>query len=61
MRAVAARSGLDHRAVRLDQSVGSCYTAWVTGKPNLAALADLSDAWIDRVHAQAVGTSLCST
>src|SRR5271165_2718401 len=51
MRAVVGRSGLDHRAVSTSQ-MGSCYTAWLTGKANLAALTDLSGAWIDRVHAR---------
>jgi hypothetical protein len=59
MRAVVG--GLDHRAVSTSQ-MGSCYTAWVTGKANLAARTDLSGAWIDRVHARKpVGTSSCST
>jgi hypothetical protein len=32
--------------------MGRFETAWLTGESNLAALADLSGAWIDRVHAR---------
>jgi hypothetical protein len=32
--------------------MGRFETRWLTGEPNLAALADLSGQWIDRVHAR---------
>ena len=49
MRAVVDRSGLDRQAASTSQ-MGRFETAWLTGEANLTALADLSGAWIDRVH-----------
>ena len=42
--------------------MGRFQTPWLTAKPNLAALADLSGQWIDRVHGRRLprGAS-CST
>ena len=51
MRAVVDRSGLDRRAASTSQ-MGRFETEWLTGDANLAALTDLSGAWIDRVHAR---------
>ena len=51
MRAVVDRNGLDHAAASTSQ-MGRFETGWLTGQSNLAALADLSGAWIDRVHAR---------
>jgi hypothetical protein len=50
MRAVVDRGGLDRRAASTSQ-MGRFETGWLISKANLAALADLSGAWIDRVHA----------
>src|ERR671932_986360 len=49
MRAVVDRGGLDRQAASTSQ-MGRFETAWLTTEANLAALADLSGAWIDRVH-----------
>ena len=46
MRAVIDRGGLDRRAASTSQ-MGRFETEWLTGEANLAALADLSGAWID--------------
>ena len=51
MRAVVDRGGLDRRAASTSQ-MGRFETAWLTSDANLAALTDLSGAWIDRVHAR---------
>ena len=51
MRAVVDRTGLDRRAASTSQ-MGRFETAWLTSDANLAALTDLSGAWIDRVHAR---------
>lgn len=50
MRAVVDRQGLDRAGASTSQ-MGRFETAWLTTEANLAALADLSGAWIDRVHA----------
>jgi len=50
MRAVVDRHGLDRSAASTSQ-MGRFETAWLTSEANLAALADLPGAWIDRVHA----------
>jgi hypothetical protein len=50
MRAVVDRHGLDRNAASASQ-IGRFETAWLTSGVNLAALADLTGAWIDRVHA----------
>jgi hypothetical protein len=50
MRAVVDRNGLDRAAASTSQ-MGRFETGWLTSEANLAALADLSGAWINRVHA----------
>ena len=51
MRAVVDRTGLDRQAASTSQ-MGRFETGWLTSEANIAALADLSGAWIDRVHAR---------
>jgi hypothetical protein len=51
MRAVVDRGGLDRRAASTSQ-MGRFETEWLTSEANLAALADLSGGWIDRVQAR---------
>src|SRR6516164_1841174 len=50
MRAVVDRGGLDRCAASTSQ-MGRFETGWLTSEANLAALTDLSGAWIDRVLA----------
>src|SRR5215210_1032151 len=57
MRAVIDRGGLDRRAASTSQ-MGRFETGWLTSEANLAALADLSGAWIDRVHARRPQTTI---
>lgn len=57
MRAVVRRDGLDRRAASTSQ-MGRFETAWLTSEANLAALTELSGAWIDRVHARKPQTSI---
>jgi len=57
MCAVVDRSGLDRRAASSSQ-MGRFETAWLAGEANLAALADLPGAWIDKVHARKPQTVL---
>ncbi len=57
MRAVVDRGGLDRQAASASQ-MGRFETEWLTGEANLAALADLSGAWIDRVHARRPQTTI---
>ena len=57
MRAVVDRGGLDRRAASTSQ-MGRFETEWLTGEANLTALADLSGAWIDRVHARRPQTTI---
>ena len=57
MRAVVDRTGLDRRAASTSQ-MGRFETAWLTSDANLAALTDLSGAWIDRVHARKPTTTI---
>ncbi|MDO9245447.1 MAG: IS1380 family transposase [Phenylobacterium sp.] len=57
MRAVVDRTGLDRQAASTSQ-MGRFETGWLTIKANLAALADLSGAWIDRVHARRPQTTI---
>jgi Transposase DDE domain group 1 len=57
MRAVVGRQGLDRAAASTSQ-MGRFETGWLTGQSNLAALADLSGAWIDRVHARRPQTTI---
>jgi len=45
-------TGLDRQSASTSQ-MGRFETEWLTGEANLAALADLSGAWIDRVRAKA--------
>jgi Transposase DDE domain group 1 len=49
MRAIVGREGLDRPAASTSE-VGRFETDWLTTEANLAALTDLSGAWIDRVH-----------
>lgn len=51
MRAIVGREGLDRPAASTSQ-MGRFETEWLATAANLAALADLSGAWIDRVHAR---------
>jgi hypothetical protein len=57
MRAVVGRQGLDRAAASTSQ-MGRFEIGWLTGQSNLAALADLSGAWIDRVHARRPQTTI---
>ena len=57
MRAIVDRRGLDRAAASTSQ-MGRFETGWLTGAANLAALADLSGAWIDRVHARKPQTTI---
>ena len=49
MRAIVERKGLDGRAASSSQ-IGRFETAWLASEENLAALVDLSGAWIDRAR-----------
>src|SRR5215211_5018732 len=49
MRAIVGREGLDRPAASTSQ-MGRFETEWLATEANLAALAALSGAWIDRVH-----------
>ena len=51
MRAIVGREGIDRPAASTSQ-MGRFETEWLATEANLAALADLSGAWIDRVHAR---------
>src|ERR671938_1304181 len=51
MRAIVGREGLDRPAAS-GSEMGRFETGWLATEANLAALADLSGAWIDRVHAR---------
>src|SRR5215213_9049268 len=51
MRAIVGREGLDQLAASTSQ-MGRFETEWLPTEANLAALTDLSGAWIDRVHAR---------
>jgi hypothetical protein len=57
MRAVVDRGGLDRRAASTSQ-MGRFETVWLSSDANLAALNDLSGAWIDRVHARKPQTAI---
>jgi hypothetical protein len=57
MRAVVDRQGLDRAAASTSQ-MGRFETVWLTSEANLAALADLSGAWVDRVHARKPQTTI---
>jgi hypothetical protein len=49
MRAIVGREGVDRPAASTSQ-MGRFETEWLAADANLTALADLSGAWIDRVH-----------
>ena len=49
MRAIVGREGLDRPAASTSE-MGRFETEWLANEANLAALTDLSGAWIDRVH-----------
>ena len=49
MRAIVGRDGLD-RAAASSSQMGRFETEWLASEANLKTLADLSGAWIDRVH-----------
>src|SRR5687768_12617180 len=49
MRAIVGREGLD-RPTASSSEMGRFETEWLATEANLAALADLSGTWIDRVH-----------
>ena len=49
MRAIVGREGIDRPAASTSQ-MGRFETEWLATEANLAALTDLSGAWIDRVH-----------
>src|ERR671910_2543362 len=49
MRALVGREGIDQPAASTSQ-MGRFETEWLATEANLRALADLSGAWIDRVH-----------
>jgi Transposase DDE domain group 1 len=49
MRAIVGREGLDHAAASSSQ-MGRFETEWLASDANLETLADLSGAWIDRIH-----------
>src|SRR5688572_29510637 len=49
MRAIVGREGIDQPATSTSQ-MGRFETEWLATEANLRALADLSGAWIDRVH-----------
>ena len=51
IRAVVDRGGLDRQAASTSQ-MGRFETEWLTSDVNVTALADLSGAWIGRVHAR---------
>jgi hypothetical protein len=57
MRTIVDRSGLDRAAASTSQ-MGRFETAWLSSEANLAALTDLSGAWIDRVHARRPQTTI---
>jgi hypothetical protein len=51
MRAIVSREGLERPAASSSE-MGRFETAWLATDANLAALTDLSGAWLDRVHAR---------
>jgi hypothetical protein len=57
MRAVVDRGGLDRAAASTSQ-MGRFETTWLSKDANLSALADLSGAWIDRVHERRPQTTI---
>jgi hypothetical protein len=57
MRAVVGRDGLNRRAASTSQ-MGRFETEWLTSEANLAALTDLSGAWIDQMHTRKPMTTI---
>jgi hypothetical protein len=57
MRAIVDRGGLDRVAASTSQ-MGRFETTWLTSEANLAALTDLSGAWIDRVYERKAQTTI---
>jgi hypothetical protein len=57
MRAIVDRNDLDRQAASTSQ-MGRFETGWLTNNGNLAALAELSGAGIDRVHARKPNTTI---
>ena len=57
IRAVVDRTGLDRQAASTSQ-MGRFETGWLTSEANVTALAYLSGAWIDRVHARRPQTTI---
>jgi hypothetical protein len=57
MRAIVDRGGLDRAAASTSQ-MGRFETTWLSKDANLSALADLSGAWIDRVHERRPQTTI---
>ncbi len=57
MRAVVGRDGLDRCAASTSQ-MSRFEAEWLTSEANLAALTDLSGAWIDRVHTRKPQTTI---
>ena len=57
MRAIVDRDGLDRQAASTSQ-MGRFETGWLTDSANLAALAELPGAWIDRVRARKPHTAI---
>ena len=51
MRAVVGRTGLDRQAASTSQ-MGRFKVDWLTSEANVAALADLSSDWLDRMPAR---------
>ena len=51
MRAIVGHEGMDRAAASTSQ-MGRFETEWLATETNLAALTDLSGAWIDQVHAR---------
>jgi hypothetical protein len=49
MRAIVGREGMNRSAASTSE-MGRFETEWLASDANLAALADLSGAWIDRIH-----------
>src|SRR4051812_46387439 len=57
MRAIVDRGGFDRAAASTSQ-MGRFETGWLTSEANIAALTDLSGAWIDLVHERRPQTTI---
>ena len=55
MRAIVGREGMEQPAASTSQ-MGRSETEWLATEANLAALTDLSGAWIDRNRGNSPGT-----